>query len=176
MFANKSIRTLLILILIAANIGCDQVSKSMVRDNIDQREWIEVYEDNLILTNVENYGAFFGWLSDLEPTLKGILLSLLPSLAILAILFTVLTRIHLPKSTVIGLSFIIGGGIGNIYDRIMHGSVTDFLHIDMGLFRTGIFNMADVSIMVGMGIVLLSIWRAKSIENLDWQQPDQSAG
>ena len=64
----------------------------------------------------------------------------------------------------IGLSFIIGGGIGNIYDRIVHGSVTDFLHIDLGLFRTGIFNMADVSIMVGMGIVLFSMWRANKEE------------
>lgn len=168
MFANKLIRTLFIFILIAANIGCDQVSKSIVRENIDQQEWIELYQDNLILTNVENPGAFFGWLSDLEPTLKGIFLSLLPSLAILAILFTVLTRIHLPKSTVVGLSFIIGGGIGNIYDRIVHGSVTDFLHIDVGLFRTGIFNMADVSIMVGMGIVLLSIWQARANENMEW--------
>ncbi|MEZ4934499.1 MAG: signal peptidase II [Saprospiraceae bacterium] len=168
MFANKLIRTLFIFILIAANIGCDQVSKSIVRENIDHQEWIELYQDNLILTNVENPGAFFGWLSDLEPTLKGIFLSLLPSLAILAILFTVLTKIHLPKSTVVGLSFIIGGGIGNIYDRIVHGSVTDFLHIDIGLFKTGIFNMADVSIMVGMAIVLLSIWQARSNESMEW--------
>lgn len=168
MFANKLIRTLFIFILIAANIGCDQVSKSIVRENIDHQEWIELYQDNLILTNVENPGAFFGWLSDLEPTLKGIFLSLLPSLAILAILFTVLTKLHLPKSTVIGLSFIIGGGIGNIYDRIVHGSVTDFLHIDIGLFKTGIFNMADVSIMMGMAIVLLSIWQARSNENVEW--------
>lgn len=161
MFSNKLIRTLLIILLIAANIGCDQVSKSIVRESVDQKEWIELYQDNLILTNVENPGAFFGWLADLPPLWKNLLLSLLPSLAILAILFTVLTRMNLPKSIVIGLSFIIGGGIGNIYDRIAHGSVTDFLHIDMGFLRTGIFNMADVSIMVGMGIVLFSMWQAK---------------
>ena len=161
MFSNKVIRTLFIFVLIAANIGCDQVSKSIVRETVDHQEWIELYQGNLILTNVENPGAFFGWLADLPPALKGILLSLLPSLAILAILFTVLTRLNLPKGSVVGLSFIIGGGIGNIYDRIIHGSVTDFLHIDLGLFRTGIFNMADVSIMVGMGVVLLSMWMTK---------------
>ena len=161
MFSNKAIRTLFIIVIIAANIGCDQVSKSIVRESVERQEWIEIYEDNLILTNVENPGAFFGWLSDLPPTLKSILLAFLPSLAILAILYTVLTRMNLPKYAVVGLSFIIGGGIGNIYDRIAHGSVTDFLHIDLGLFRTGIFNMADVSIMVGMGIVLLSIWASK---------------
>ena len=164
MFSNTIIRTLFIVVLIGANIGCDQVSKSFVRETVDHQEWIELYQDNLILTNVENPGAFFGWLADLPPVLKGILLSLLPSLAILGILFTVLTRFNLPRGSVIGLSFIIGGGIGNIYDRIVHGSVTDFLHIDLGLFRTGIFNMADVSIMVGMGIVLFSMWRANKEE------------
>jgi signal peptidase II len=53
------------------------------------------------------------------------------------------------------MCFLIGGGIGNIYDRIKFGSVTDFLHIDFILFRTGIFNLADVSIMIGIGILLL---------------------
>ena len=52
------------------------------------------------------------------------------------------------------MSFAIGGGIGNIYDRLVHGSVTDFMHINFGLFQTGIFNMADVSITTGMFIFL----------------------
>ena len=169
MFSNKILRTVFILVLIIANVGCDQVSKIMVRESVDQQEWIELYQDNLILTNVENPGAFFGWLADLPPTIKSVLLALLPSLAILGILFTVLTRTNLPKGAVIGLSFIIGGGIGNIYDRIAYGSVTDFLHIDLGLFRTGIFNMADVSIMVGMGIVLWSMWKVKGEEEVSVQ-------
>ena len=53
-----------------------------------------------------------------------------------------------------GLGFIVGGGIGNMIDRILLGSVTDFLHMDFVLFRTGIFNAADVSIMVGMFLLL----------------------
>ncbi len=157
MLKSKIIRTLAVLIIIAANIGCDQVSKSVVRETVDHQEWIEVFQDNLILTNVENPGAFFGWLSDLPPVYKGIFLSFLPSLAILSILYVVLTKMNLSRGTIIGLSFIVGGGIGNIFDRIMYGSVTDFLHIDLGLFRTGIFNMADVSIMVGMGFVLIDM-------------------
>ncbi len=154
MLTNKIFRTFVILLIIIANIGCDQISKSIVRETVDEREWIEVFQDNLILTNVENPGAFFGWLSDLPPVSKSVLLALLPSLAILSILYVVLTRMNLTRGTVVGLSFIVGGGIGNIFDRIVYGSVTDFLHIDLGIFRTGIFNMADVSIMVGMGFVL----------------------
>ena len=44
-----------------------------------------------------------------------------------------------------------------MYDRILYGQVTDFFHIDFGgIFKTGIFNMADVSVMVGMGLILLA--------------------
>ena len=59
------------------------------------------------------------------------------------------------KSMLVGISFVLGGGIGNMYDRIIHGSVTDFLHIDFVIFQTGIFNMADVSIMTGMFLILI---------------------
>jgi signal peptidase II len=61
----------------------------------------------------------------------------------------------MPEVLLIGWCFVIGGGTGNLYDRIIHGSVTDFLHLDLRLFQTGIFNMADVSIMTGMFIIIL---------------------
>jgi len=57
----------------------------------------------------------------------------------------------------IGFCFVIGGGIGNLFDRIVHGSVTDFLHVDFGFFQTGIFNMADLSIMMGIFIVVYQL-------------------
>ena len=56
----------------------------------------------------------------------------------------------------IALSFIIGGGIGNIYDRILYNSVTDFMYFELGSFHTGIFNMADVSVVVGGFLILLN--------------------
>jgi signal peptidase II len=58
----------------------------------------------------------------------------------------------------VGIIFIIGGGVGNLYDRIIHGSVTDFMHIDFVIFQTGVFNVADMSIMAGMGLILLDAY------------------
>ena len=55
-----------------------------------------------------------------------------------------------------GICFMVGGGIGNIYDRVIYGSVTDFLHIDFVLFQTGVFNLADVSIMIGLFMVIVA--------------------
>ena len=68
---------------------------------------------------------------------------------------------------IFGFCFIVGGGIGNIFDRIAYGSVTDFLYVDLGFFATEIFNMADVSIVLGTLIVLAySIFGKKEVVTL----------
>ncbi len=157
-------RIVLILTLIILNIGCDQISKKMVRDQVEFRSTTEIIGKKFILTNVENTGAFLGMGSELNPIVKTILLLILPIAVLLFVLRYLLTKNDIDNLTVIGLSFIVGGGIGNMYDRILYGSVTDFFHIDLGgIFKTGIFNMADVSVMVGMGFILLAsfVYRKK---------------
>ena len=79
-------------------------------------------------------------------------------LILIAAFFYVLLVKHL-SNLFAGISCVIGGGIGNIYDRIQYGSVTDFLHIDLVVFQTGIFNMADVSIMTGMSMIVIDLYR-----------------
>ena len=129
----------------------------MVREQVEFRSTTEIIGETFILTNVENSGAFLGMGSDLNPIIKTILLLILPIAVLLIVLHYLLTKKEIDNLTVIGLSFIVGGGIGNMYDRILYGQVTDFFHIDFGgIFKTGIFNMADVSVMVGMGLILLA--------------------
>jgi signal peptidase II len=65
----------------------------------------------------------------------------------------------LPK----GFALIIGGGIGNLIDRIVHDSVTDFFQIRLGFFRTGIFNIADLAVTNGVFILFLQIGRGKKL-------------
>ncbi len=150
-------RIVIVFTLIILNIGCDQISKKMVREDVKFRSTTEIIGDKFILTNVFNEGAFLGMGSDLNPAIKMILLIILPVVVLLLVLHYVLTKKDIDNLTVIGLSFIIGGGIGNMYDRILEGKVIDFFHIDLGgVFKTGIFNMADVSVMVGMGFILLA--------------------
>lgn len=156
-------RALIILALIAGNIGCDQVSKSIVRERVDYHENIELIEDYFILTKVENTGALLSLGSTLSPVLKKLVLLVLPSLMLLSLMVYVLLRHELPKQVIVGLSFIVGGGIGNIFDRFLYGSVTDFLHIDLGLLRTGVFNMADVSVMMGTAIIIFYSFFPKPI-------------
>ena len=145
----------LILLLILLNIGCDQVSKYLVRGNIAYYEQVELIRDNLILTKVENTGGFLGFGSAIHPVLKKILFLAFPAVILIILIGFMMIKTRDNIYFIIGISFIIGGGTGNIFDRIVHGSVTDFLHIDMGIFRTGIFNLADVSIMFGTACILV---------------------
>ena len=81
------------------------------------------------------------------------------------VLYYIITRHSMSRLTMVGLCFIIGGGIGNVFDRIVYGSVTDFLHIKFGVFQTGIFNLADLSIVTGTIILLINYFlRKKQVE------------
>lgn len=151
----------------SSNIGCDQISKQIVRQRIAYNEHISFIKGYFILTKIENTGAFLSVGDSLPSPIKILLLSILP-LAVLVLAFIyVLTKKNLSDITVLGICFIIGGGIGNVYDRLIHGSVTDFLHIDFVVFKTGIFNLADVSIMLGIFMILLEVYFKSDRSNVN---------
>ena len=150
------LRILIIILTVSANIGCDQVSKNIVREKMGYGGSIHLLNSHLTIAKVENTGAFLSLGDSWPPLLKCVLLLALPVIAIVLGFAYLLFRFNTPRLFVIGACFIIGGGIGNIIDRMAYGSVTDFLHIRFGIFQTGIFNMADVSVMVGAGLILLN--------------------
>lgn len=148
-------RISIMLLVISINVGCDQVSKSIVRQNLDYNQTVELIDQNLILTKVENTGAFLSLGDELSGPARSILLVLFPTLALLLALGVALFNTRLDKTMAFGLCCVVGGGIGNIFDRLYYGSVTDFVHIDLNLVQTGVFNMADVSIMAGTLLILV---------------------
>ncbi len=155
-------RNISISILITVIIVLDQLSKVLIRENIDQYSEIKLIGEYFILTNVENSGAFLGMGSDFSPFIKMMFLLILPIIILTCIMIYVYRDKEIDKISLIGFCFIIGGGIANIYDRIIYGSVTDFLFIDLGgIFKTGIFNIADLSVTTGMILILLMSFRNK---------------
>ena len=155
-------RNISITILIAVSLLLDQLSKFLIRQNVDQYSEIKLIGDYFILTNVENSGAFLGMGSDFSPFIKTIFLLILPVIVLICIIVYVYRDKQIDKISLIGFCLIIGGGIANIYDRILYGSVTDFLFIDLGgIFKTGIFNIADLSVTTGMILILLMSFRSK---------------
>jgi signal peptidase II len=160
MIGQNIIRIILILVVIAVNIGCDHFSKKIVKGSVLPYETIRVLNDHLTVTRVENSGAFLSAGDSMSKTSKHIFLTLIPIIAmILGLVYLFLKPVS--GNMLIGLCFVIGGGLGNLFDRIMYGSVTDFLFVKVGIFETGIFNLADVSIMTGMLLIFLQFFTRK---------------
>lgn len=162
MKVKSVLRVFAIFAILIVNVGCDQISKNIVRQQIEYNERIALVNDHLTLTKIENQGALLGLGQSLPQPVKILLLTVLPLASLgLALLYLLANR-NLSKSMVLSICFIIGGGIGNIYDRLVYGSVTDFLHIDFVLFETAIFNMADVSILVGVLVIMVDVLRGRT--------------
>ena len=153
---NKLFKIFLSLIIILCNISCDQITKEKVRNEISKNETIRVIDDNFILTNVENTGAALSLGANLRPELKIVFLQILPLIILFLMFMYIIREKKTSKLNLVAFSFIIGGGIGNIYDRILYNSVIDFMYLELGELHTGIFNMADVSVVVGTLLILLN--------------------
>lgn len=161
-------RSIYIILVIVITIAIDQISKALVRSNIQPRteismgERISLIGDTFIMMNVENSGAFLGMGSDLNPTLRIIFLLILPIIVLGFVLHHIFKDKTLDNWSLFAFASIIGGGLANVYDRIVYGSVTDFFYIDLGgVFRTGIFNMADLSVTTGMIILVFVSFKKK---------------
>lgn len=138
-------RRLVLLLLIGLVITCDQWTKHLVRRQpFPPRTFLG---GTLTLLHAENRGAFLS------------LGSMLPERARTAIFVVGVTALLIAASVAlwrgtlqngIALALIIGGGIGNLIDRIARdGAVTDFLYLRAGPLHTGVFNVADLAITAG---------------------------
>lgn len=158
MKGKRLVRIFIITIILISNISCDQISKEIVRQKIDYNAQIHVVGKYLILTKVENRGAFLGLGNSIPGHLHKLLMIVLPLIVIGYTLIYLIKKNNVSRLLIVGISIAIGGGLGNIYDRILYGSVTDFLYFDFILFHTGIVNMADISVTVGFLIILYEIY------------------
>ena len=156
---DKRKRNILITIIVLLGIAFDQISKVWVRNNFESYIETSIVGDIFTLIKVENTGAFLGMGSELPETLRVLLLIVVPVIVLVGITVYTYLEKSLDKTSIIGFSLIIGGGVGNIFDRIVYGSVTDFLYLNFEFFKTGIFNIADLSVTTGMILILISSFK-----------------
>lgn len=160
---DKKFRYILISTIVSLSIAFDQFSKVWVRNNFENYSEKNLIGEFFTLIKVENTGAFLGMGSELSEIPRILLLIVLPVVVLISITIYTYIEKTLDKISIIGFSLIIGGGIANIFDRIVYGSVTDFLYINLGgIFKTGIFNIADLSVTTGMILILISSFKRKS--------------
>ncbi|MGB8886845.1 MAG: signal peptidase II [Candidatus Korobacteraceae bacterium] len=140
----------------------DRLAKWAVASNIPLHESVVVIPGLFHLTHVQNTGAAFGLFADSSAQWKvGALVSF--SVVALVIVSALLWKnSHAWSTTTIGLSLILGGATGNLWDRMVSGHVVDFLDFYVGSYHWPAFNVADSAIVIGAILLVSEIVFAKS--------------
>ena len=154
---------MLIWFLIAAiAVILDQVTKWLAVEFLTKVETVPLIQNVLHLTYLENTGAAFGILKN-----NRWVFLIISTVAIIALLAYIAKFPLKSKLLGVGLSFIVGGGIGNMIDRVLLGYVVDF--IDFRLINFAVFNVADSFVCVGAVLVLIYVFffsdKKKEVEN-----------
>jgi signal peptidase II len=140
----------------------DRITKAAIASKLAMYSSIQIIPKCFRITHVENTGAAFGLFAD-SPSQWKIAILVLFSVLALGIVAALLWRnSHVMTMTGVGLSLILGGALGNLWDRLMHGRVVDFLVFYIGQYQWPAFNAADSAIVIGAGLLVFEILFAKS--------------
>ena len=138
-------------------IGIDQSTKWYASEYLPKFEMTSYWSDILRIGYAENTGAFLGLGSGMSDSAKFWIFVCAVGLILSSLLIYILRT---KTQTAYGLSslmLIFSGGISNFFDRaVNNGAVIDFLNIGIGSLRTGIFNVADMAIMLGVFLLLFA--------------------
>jgi len=160
----STLRKIILIVTISfVCVGCDQFTKTVATENLQQAGRTSYLNDTVRLEYTENTGAFLGLGKSLPKAQRTLLFTIFAGAILFALLIYILFNTALNFIPIVGLTLIFSGGIGNLIDRVINnGAVVDFLNIGIGSLRTGIFNIADVALMIGVGIYLTSELFTKS--------------
>jgi signal peptidase II len=154
----------LLLLLSALVILADRLSKIWIVHHIRPGYWIPVIPGVFRLSHVLNTGAAFSLLENLPPNgvrIGLIAFSVIAALIVFALLWRTGRTITL---TSVALALILGGALGNLYDRIRFHHVVDFLAVKIYHYNWPDFNVADSCIVIGACLMLLEIFRPQPTE------------
>jgi signal peptidase II len=149
------IRCCVVLLLVAGTVGCDRVTKHLAAEKLSGLPAQSFLADTIRLSYAENTGGFLSVGETLPAWLRAVLFTVATG-AFLILLVVVAWRSGWQQWRTVALSLFVAGGFSNWVDRLVDGKVVDFLNVGIGGVRTGIFNVADVAIMVGVTLFLFA--------------------
>ena len=136
-------------------IGCDRVTKHVASTTLAGMPGRSFLADTVRLEYVENTGGFLSLGANLPPSTRTAVFTIGTGLVLLVLLGAAI-KFKLQGWPLLGLTLFLAGGMSNWVDRAVHGSVVDFINVGLGPLRTGIFNVADVAIMLGAAMLFVS--------------------
>lgn len=129
---------------------CDQLIKILISNTLIPYEYIDIIKNFITITHVHNTGAAFSILSNNVWLLISISL-----IALILIYYYILKKIVFTKLNILIYSLLIGGIIGNLIDRLIHGYVIDYISVNIFGYHFPVFNLADIGIVVSVFILFL---------------------
>jgi signal peptidase II len=151
------VRLSLLFVTMIGCVGCDQVTKVAARTYLGDGAVLSFVHDTMRLQHAENPGAFLSMGDGLPAGARTMIFTLGGTVLVGGALLWAIRARQLNAVQTVGAALICSGGIGNLIDRILrHGYVTDFLNVGIGPLRTGIFNIADVALLLGVAIIFMS--------------------
>ncbi|WP_022847245.1 MULTISPECIES: signal peptidase II [unclassified Desulfurobacterium] len=118
---------------------------------------VTVIPDFFSLVFAENKGAAFSIFSSSTGAGRFLMLIAFPAVIVVALIYLLLTKKEYPLYLKISLSLILGGALGNLYDRIIYGTVVDFLDFHVGKYHWPAFNVADIAVFIGTVMLILNV-------------------
>jgi len=149
-----SVRVVL-LVAIASTIACDRATKHIAATMLAGTPNRSFLADTVRLEYAENAGAFLSLGADWPFWLRTTLFGVGNAVLLLAVTVIAMRR-RWSRPALVGLALCVAGGASNLLDRVAFGSVVDFVNLGVGSVRTGIFNVADMAIMLGAFIVVIA--------------------
>jgi len=144
--------------LMAACLILDQITKALIRSELRVLDSVVVIPGFLNLTRVQNRGAVFGFLDG--GGASGLKFILITSAAVVALVFVAVYFFRTPlsdKLTLVGLTLIMSGAVGNLADRFLRGSVTDFIDMYVKKWHWPFYNAADSCITIGACFLIATL-------------------
>jgi signal peptidase II len=158
---KNSARTVYLLIVLIV-VVLDRWTKHVVAQRISLYSHIQIIPGFFRLTHTENTGAAFSLFADSTGPWKTVFLIGFSVVALAVVSFLLWKNNHGQIATGIGLSLIMGGALGNLWDRVARGRVVDFLLFYIKRYQWPVFNLADSAIVVGAGLLVIEILFAKT--------------
>lgn len=151
---------LIFMMISIISVAADQATKKAVNRNIGLHENIVVVEGFFNLTHVRNTGAAFGILQGASPKFKFPFFTAVSVAAILVIGFLFVKTPPEDTLMVYSLSLVMSGAAGNFIDRALYGYVVDFIEVYFRDYHWPSFNVADIAISIGAGLMIIEMFRA----------------
>ena len=135
----------------------DQLTKALVRATLPIHDSVTIVPGLMDFTHVRNSGAAFGILNYAEFPFKTVVIAMIATAALVGVGLYAASLAHHQLVARVGLALIIGGASGNLLDRIVAGSVVDFVDVYWRTYHFWAFNVADSAISVGVAIMILDM-------------------